>query len=312
VVPSTAKPGIVLDEVVKPDLKAKALRSLGSLPPFSPILTRLLAALAAEDVSFAGLGDLIEKDTVVAANILHLVNSALYARRGSISSVRHAISLLGASKLRNAVLGMSIARVWNRVKMPATWSMARFNMHSAAVAVLSDLLSQRLPVVYPEGAFVAGLLHDAGRLLIALALPQEYERILEMFSAGGRPMTECELEILGFTHAELSAEALKYWKLPEEIQIAVRDHHSSPAESRGGIPLSHVVDAANQYANSTGLSILVKNPSGSKQAGLTQSGRNQDSADASAVELLGLDAEKLQALLAEFRTENNAMAVYFR
>jgi HD-like signal output (HDOD) protein len=321
VVPSTAKQGVVLgvlpaDEVAKPDLKAKALRSLGSLPPFSPILTRLLAALAAEDVSFAGLGDLIEKDTVVAANILHLVNSALYARRGSISSVRHAISLLGASKLRNAVLGMSIARVWNRVKMPASWSMARFNMHSAAVAVLSDLLSQRLPVVYPEGAFVAGLLHDAGRLLIALALPQEYERIIEMFTsemstAGGRSMPECEMEILGFTHAELSAEALKYWKLPEEIQIAVRDHHSSPAESNGGIPLSHVVDAADQYADATGLSILV-NPSGSKQSGLTQSGRNLDSADASAVELLGLDTEKLQALLAEFRTENNAMAVYFR
>jgi HD-like signal output (HDOD) protein len=298
---SSAKSGVVLEAIPQPDLKEKALRSLGTLPPFSPILTRLLAALAAEDVSFAALGDLIEKDTVVAANILHLVNSALYARRGSISSVRHAISLLGASKLRNAVLGMSIARVWNRVKMPSSWSMARFNMHSAAVAVLSDLLSQRLPVEYPEGAFVAGLLHDAGRLLIALALPQEYERILEMYS-GGRPMTECEREILGFTHAELSAEALKYWKLPEEIRIAVRDHHSSPAESNGGIPLSHVVDAANQYANSTGMSILVKKTAASKQ----------DSADPSAVELLGLDEEKLQALLAEFRVENNAMAMYFR
>jgi putative nucleotidyltransferase with HDIG domain len=310
--PLTAKQGVVLDALPKdvvpqPDLREKALRSLGSLPPFSPILTRLLAALAAEDVSFAGLGDLIEKDTVVAANILHLVNSALYARRGSISSVRHAISLLGANKLRNAVLGMSIARVWNRVKMPATWSMARFNMHSAAVAVLSDLLSQRLPVVYPEGAFVAGLLHDVGRLLIALALPEEHERVIEMFMAGGRSMTNCEMEVLGFTHAELSAEALRYWKLPEEIQLAVRDHHSSPVGSTGGIPLSHVVDAANQYANSTGLSILVKNPAGSRQAG-----QNQDSADGSAVEVLGLDTEKLQALLAEFRTENNAMSVYFR
>jgi HD-like signal output (HDOD) protein len=295
---SPAKPGVVLETApAQPDLKAKALRSLGSLPPFSPILTRLLAALAAEDVSFAALGDLIEKDTVVAANILHLVNSALYARRGSISSVRHAIALLGANKLRNAVLGMSIARVWNRVKMPSSWSMARFNMHSAAVAVLSDLLAQRLPVEYPEGAFVAGLLHDAGRLLIALALPKEYERILEMYAAGDRPLTECEREILGFTHAELSAEALKFWKLPEEIQTAVRDHHSSPAKSNGAIPLSNVIDAANQYANSTGLSILVK---------------NKDAADASMVELLGLDAEKLQALLAEFRTENNAMSMYFR
>jgi HD-like signal output (HDOD) protein len=303
VVPSSiANSGVVLEAAPQPDLKAKALRSLGSLPPFSPILTRLLAALAAEDVSFAALGDLIEKDTVVAANILHLVNSALYARRGSISSVRHAISLLGANKLRNAVLGMSIARVWNRVKMPASWSMARFNMHSAAVAVLSDLLSQRLPVVYPEGAFVAGLLHDAGRLLIALSLPQEYERILEMYASDGRSMTECEREVLGFTHAELSAEALKYWKLPEEIQIAVRDHHSSPAESNGGIPLSHVVDAANQYANSTGLSILVKNSPAVKQ----------DISEPPAVELLGLDEEKLTALLVEFRTENDAMAMYFR
>src|SRR5271154_685374 len=182
----------------QPELKEKALRSLGALPPFSPILTRLLAALAAEDVSFPMLGDLIEKDTVVAANLLHLVNSALYARRGSISSVRHSIALLGANKLRNAVLGMSIAKVWNRVKMPPSWSMARFNMHYAAVAELSDLLAQRLPVVYPEGAFVAGLLHDSGRLLIALALPREYERILEMYAAGERSMTECEREVLGF------------------------------------------------------------------------------------------------------------------
>src|SRR5579863_7288597 len=215
----------------------RALRSLGSLPPFSPILTRLMASLAEEDVSFSALGDLIEKDAVVAANILHLVNSALYARVGTISSVRHAISLLGTTKLRNAVLGMSIARVWNRVRMPATWSMARFNMHSAAVAVLSDLLAQRLPVEYPEGAFVAGLLHDTGRLLIALALPEEYECIRELYTASDRPMTECEQQILGYTHAELSADALKYWNLPEEIRIAVGAHHNSAAPSNGEIPL---------------------------------------------------------------------------
>jgi HD-like signal output (HDOD) protein len=295
---SSAKPGGVLDAIPAPGgLKEEALRSVSSLPPFSPILTRLLAALETEAVSYAELGDLIEKDPVVAANILHLVNSTVDGPEDSITSVRLAISLLGASRLLNAVLGMSSARVWNRVKMPPSWSMARFNMHSSAVAVLCDLLVQRVPVEYPEGAFVAGLLHDAGRLLIALALPEEHERILELYAAGERRMTECELEVLGFTHAELSAEALKYWKLPEEIQIAVLHHHSSRAESRGGIPLSYVVDAANQYANSAGLSILVQ---------------SQDAADASALELLGLDAVILQGLLVEFRAENDAMAVYFR
>jgi HD-like signal output (HDOD) protein len=286
---------VTLSQTASPEQvrKQKTLQSLGSLPPFSPILTRLLATLAEEDVSFAVLGDLIEKDTVVAANVLHLVNSALFARRGSISSIRRAVSLLGTNKLRNAVLGMSIARVWNRVKMPPGWSMSRFNMHSAAVAVLSDLLAQRVPVEYPEGAFVAGLLHDAGRLLIALALPPEYDRIMEMYAAGGCTLTACEQLMLGFGHPELSAEAIEFWKLPEQIQLAVRDHHSPPH----GFPLSRVIDAANQYINSTGESILV---------------RNTDSADPSQIESLGLDTTDLQQLLVEFRAENEAMAAYFR
>ncbi len=300
---SPAKLRVTLDAIPAPlGLKEEALRSVCALPPFSPILTRLLAALEAEEVSYAELGDLIEKDTVVAANILHLVNSTVDASADPITSVRHAISLLGAKKLRNAVLGMSSARVWNRVRMPPTWSMARFNMHSAAVAVLCDLLAQQLPLEYPEGAFVAGLLHDAGRLLIALALPQEYERILDLYAAGDRRMTECEREVLGFTHAELSAEALKYWKLPDEIQIAVRDHHNSRPESRGVTPLSLEVDAATQLATSAGWAIQLQEVTRPKQA----------AADAAAVASLGLDTVILQALLAEFLAANETLAMYFR
>jgi putative nucleotidyltransferase with HDIG domain len=204
--------------------------------------------------------------------------------------------LLGTGKLRNAVLGMSIARVWNRVKMPPSWSMARFNMHSAAVALLSDLLAQRLPVTYPEGAFVAGLLHDVGRLLLALGLPNEYARIVERYHSGNQTLVDCEREIVGFTHAELSAQALHAWKLPEEIQIAARDHHSSLLPAAQEIPLSRVVDAANQYANAARLTILVT---------------NHDCDSALAVESLGLDPDELQALLAEFREENDAMAKFF-
>src|ERR1035441_4393838 len=112
----------------------KALRSLGQLPPFSPILNRLLASLTKDDVSFAKLGELIENDTVISGNLLQMVNSALYSRRGTVNSVRHALSILGINKLRNAVLGMSITRMWNQVHVPASWSMARFNLHSAASA----------------------------------------------------------------------------------------------------------------------------------------------------------------------------------
>ena len=282
-------------------LRQRALRSLNALPPFSPILSRVLASLAGADVSFAMLSDLIEKDTVLSGNILQLVNSSLYARRGTINSVRHALSILGTNKLRNAVLGMSVTRMWNQLKMPASWSMARFNMHSAATATLSDLLAQQLPVTYPEGAFVAGLLHDVGRLLIAVGLPEKHELILQLRKTSGRSPLECELEILGFTHPELSAEALSFWNLPAPIGTAVLYHHNpasddsnvNPAE----IPLSRVLDAANQYINSTGVTIIPE---------------STDSADAGVVTEMGLTPERLATLLTEFNVELDGMIQFFR
>src|SRR5580658_3567834 len=85
-----------------------ALSGLSRMQPFSVILNRLLAMLAASDVDYARLGEMIEKDTVIAGNILRLVNSAMYGRRGTVNSVRHALTLLGIEKVRNAALGMSI------------------------------------------------------------------------------------------------------------------------------------------------------------------------------------------------------------
>ena len=280
-------------------LSERALSALGKLPPFSPILNKLLASLAGEDVSFSKLGDLIEKDTVVAGNIIHLVNSALYARRATITSVRHALALLGMDKVRNTLLGMSISRMWSQVKTPPVWSMARFNRHSAAVAILSDQIASRTQAVYPEGAFVGGLLHDLGRLLIALGLPDEFTRLVKLHEQSERSWTECELELLGFTHAELSADALEKWKFPDQVQIAVRDHHRPPAFHAGGtIPLSAVIDAANQYVNSTGDSIVASKLVGAEDAG--------------AIAALGIPEEKITPLLADFKAEHTAMAAFFK
>lgn len=283
-------------------LKKKALRSLSELPPFSPILNRVLASLTGADASFVKLGDLIEKDTVLSGNLLHLVNSAAYARRGAISSVRHALSLLGIDKVRNAVVGMSIARMWNKMRMPASWSMARFNMHSAAVAILSDLLAQRVVVTYPEGAFVGGLLHDVGSLLIAVSLTGEHEQILQLTEPGARLRLECERTVLGFTHAELSADALAFWNLPDPIRTAVRFHHDPasdrPSEGPGPISLSRVLDAANQYVNSMGVSILIENGPEWRNPAL--------------IETLGIEKDRLELVLIEFKIEYDAMAQFFQ
>jgi HD-like signal output (HDOD) protein len=277
-----------------------ALRSLNDLPPFSPIAQRLIASLAGNDVSVAKLGELIEKDTVIAGNILHLVNSALYARRVPTTSVRHAISRLGIQKMRNAVLGMSIAGMWGQAPPPRGWSMARFNKHAVFVAVLSDLLAQRLPLDYPEGAFIAGLLHDVGHLLITVTYPAVATRLLERSGEGEVSSLRIERELLDFTHPELSAAALEVWNLPDPIRIAVREHHdlsgvrATPSRT---IPLGAVIQAADEYVNSLGDSI-VANPS-------------SKAPDTTAMQALGLLPAQLELLLEEFASESGVMAHFF-
>jgi putative nucleotidyltransferase with HDIG domain len=215
-------------------------------------LNRLLATMAKEDVSFAGVADLIEKDTVLAGNVLRHVNSPLYSFRGSVSSVRHAVAILGLNKLRNIGLSMSVARAWAKVPVPAGWPAARFNLHSVAVGILADLLAGQVETEYAEGAFVAGLLHDLGKLLIAVVEPDAFAELRKRALANGRDWTGCEQQVLGLTHAALSADALERWNLPAPIREAVKHHHAP--ETEGG--LSRVLAEADAAANALGHSIL--------------------------------------------------------
>ncbi len=154
--------------------KEQALDSLDRLPPFSAVLSRLLASLDNEDVSFSELADVIEKNSVMTGYILRLANAPIYPFRGTVNSVRHAVAILGTKKLRNIMLSLSITRLWQRAGVPACYASGVFDLHSITTAVLSDLFAQQVAVPYSEGAFAAGLLHDFGKLLIGIALPLEF------------------------------------------------------------------------------------------------------------------------------------------
>src|SRR5882724_7328843 len=191
--------------------RLRIMGELDKLPPFSPVLTRLLSTLSDDDVSFGELAGIIETDAVLAGNLLRVVNSPLYGRIATINSVRHAVSILGSVKIRNLVLGLSVSRRWAGARVPGKWDSRRFNAHSLAVAVLSDLVVLEKPFPYPEGAFTAGLLHDVGKLLIAIAVPAEFEAIWDFYQSGGDSAGDCEMDILGVTHAEVSGAIQEKW-----------------------------------------------------------------------------------------------------
>jgi HD-like signal output (HDOD) protein len=245
------------DVVVLPDLAyrhdpasahRKALAVVEKLPVFSPVVSRLVASLGDDSVSFAEIASLIERDTVLAGQLLRLVNSAVYSRGREISSVRRAVSILGIAKLRNFAVSFLVAKMWTRVKVAASFSAARFNLHGVATAIMADLLAQKIPVPYGEGAFSAGLLHDVGKLLVAAALPNEYELLIQ--SQEWDPAQETQR--LGVSHGELSREILDRWRLPQPICDAAARHH---APGDGALSLAHLVCAANQFTNALGISI---------------------------------------------------------
>ena len=280
-------------------VRERALRVLGELPPFSPILNRLMASLANEDVSFSKVSNLLEKDTVMAGNILKLVNSALYGFPGTVNSVRRAVSLLGVNKVRNATLSMSVSRMWKQVRAPYGWSMRDFNLRAAGVGILGDLLAQNLAVDYAEGAFAAGLFHDLGQLLVAMGCPEEFRQISLLCRPGAKWASEYEREVLGVSHAELSADALALWNLPKQIQDAVRYHEAperDPAAKRGRVVLSRIVNVAIQYVD---------------RIGTCFSALDSDSVDVKAQpDPLGL-GDRLPRVLTSFENEFTAIKPYF-
>lgn len=280
-------------------VKDRALLALYGLPPLSPVLHRVIASLAHENISFAKVAELIEKDIALAGKILQLVNSPLYSVRGSVSSVRHAIAILGVNKLRNTVLGVSAAQMWRSLRTPPGWLMADFNHHSVSVAILADLLAQRLPAKDRMGAFAAGLFHDLGLLLIMLGLPAEYKQISLLCEKDPQGSEEHELQVLGTTHAELSAEALAVWNLPSPIRAAVH-YHMRPeldpeASHAEGVTLSRILHAANGYVGARSVSFCLMEDYAGKDSSL---------------ESLGL-GDQVPGIVSEFENELAAIQPYF-
>jgi HD-like signal output (HDOD) protein len=233
--------------------REKILAALDKLPPFSPVLTRLLATLSDDNVSFGELARIIETDAVLAGNLLRVVNSPLYGRISTINSVRHAVAIMGSVKIRNLVLGLSVSRRWSGANVSKRWNAPVFNSHSQAVAVLADLLALETPVPYAEGAFAAGLLHDVGKLLIAVAMPAEFGAACDDYQNGGDSREDIEPLYFGVTHAEISGAIMTKWKLPKLIRDGVAFHHTPDEADKGALHLAHLVEAADTYINSAGL-----------------------------------------------------------
>ena len=242
--------------------RKQAFLGLAKVPALSPTATQLLGRLARRNCEVHELAVLIERDPLLSAQILEIANSAAFGRANPISSVQHAIMMIGLGSVRKFALARSISNLFGKRKIAPSFSVTRFNLHSVATGMFLELLAEMVPLEDAEDAFLAGLFHDVGKLVIAVAMPEQYEAIVTASAVTCESHLESERRMLQVDHAELSALAVDYWGLGEPIRTAAEFHHEpekAPA-ARGKVSLALAVSQVDALVNAAGMSLLPAPP----------------------------------------------------
>lgn len=244
-----SKAFLMRDLLAHEPLKQLAAR-IDSLPSLPTLYAELVRALESEDSSVQQIGDIISKDPGLTAKILKMVNSSFFGLLQRVSNPAKAVSLLGLDLVQTIVLASGTFEKFNKLKLKGV-SIERMWDHAMATALLAKTIAQeaRLDRADVDTAFMSGLLHDIGKLLIAANMPDDYRLVTDHMSANGCSMASSENQIIGTTHAAIGAYLLGLWGLPDPIIEAVALHHNPGSASTKHISAGAVVHIADAFTN---------------------------------------------------------------
>lgn len=227
------------------------LQQVESLPTLSPIATRLMNLGSAEDADLKEVVRLIESDPALTAKILGLCRRADRGVAQTITTVHRAVIMLGLEAVRSAVLSVTVYELMADTAHPMdeqgdgekNFDHAGFWRHAIAVACCAELVvaAHKSPNISGEEAFVAGLLHDLGKLVLDLILPQSYSRVLKLSEQHQSNSAVHERAVLGLDHHTAGKRIAEYWQLPQFI-LDVIWLHSQPARSMPDGPSKGVTE----------------------------------------------------------------------
>lgn len=227
------------------------VRGLRELPSLPSIVLELLAAMDQENASIGYLADRISHDQALTAKTLRLANSSFYGVPSSVTTVQQAIAILGFGTVRMLIAAASIKETFNR-EMHASFDIKQFWRYAIATALCAKSLAPGMRVS-ADVAFITGLLHDVGQLVLAIQFPARYAVVLAQRAAGDCALIDVERAFMGIDHALVGGALATHWSFPTEMQDAVKCHHADHGASQAGLALAvHLADALAHALDLTG------------------------------------------------------------
>ncbi|MBN1517194.1 HDOD domain-containing protein [Candidatus Sumerlaeota bacterium] len=214
-----------------PELES-IVSGLESLPSLPHLYTEIIDVLKSPDPSIKKIGEIVEQDIGMTTKILQLVNSAFFGLPRHVASPTQAITLLGIDVVKSLVFAIQVfsqfdAKLLHELHFEKVWS------HSVNVGNLARMLAMEAHAdsVCADQAYLAGIIHDVGKLILAINLRDQYAGAIHNAVEKNVPLFMVERDALGTTHAEVGAYLLGLWGMPDAIVEAVAYHHA-PLEAR--------------------------------------------------------------------------------
>jgi HD-like signal output (HDOD) protein len=200
------------------------------IPSIPPVLIRIIQSLKADTSSAKELEELILHDPPLSARILRLANSAFYSFHSPVKTISHAITLLGINLVTSLAIGTSIFDSFTKGAKSEAKLISRLWIHSCAAAVLVREIWKRRSRREGEFAFLCGLLHDLGKVVLFKAYPGEYSLVFsKVKTEADRPISLYEEEYYGADHSMIGEVLAKQWGFPTELASIIRRHHDPAA-----------------------------------------------------------------------------------
>lgn len=199
-------------------------RFIQKMPSLSTTVGKVMEICSRTDASPNELNKVISLDPVLTGQVLKLINSSYYSLVAKITSLTRAITMLGINTVKNMALSTAIIRTVAGTKKSKALPTSRFWAHTIGAGVSAKLLAhiKDVPVMEREELFVAGLLHDLGKIPFG----DEYIEVLNHASKEQIPLIEVERDILGIDHQEIGLMIAEKWKLNEVITTCISRHHN--------------------------------------------------------------------------------------